>query len=544
MTGARFWPAKLSQQIQDDRQRTAEVKVYNRLKDALPEGWIVFYSRPWLGLTSTGKERDGECDFVVAHPEHGVVAIEVKGGGIAYLPESDTWTSTNRDGIEFTIKNPIEQAKRSKHEIHKKIQDMIGPKASLFRFRHGVIFPDVVAPPAGLGADKPRELFCCRADMPDILGWIEQRLSGGSHERGPGAAGISALEKLLARPIKLRVPLAHVLEDDDSAIAILSTQQFHLLEAIADLPRVAAGGGAGTGKTVLACEDALRLSEAGLRTLLTCRGKALAEHLKTRFEGSTVEVFAFEDLCIEVARRAQIPVSSRIASDFLDSAGPDLLIQAVDNNPDLKFDAIVVDEAQDFKTHWWVAIDSLLREGASSRLHAFFDTNQMVYGPIGAQLASFSLAPIRLTRNLRNTQKIHAVSAAHYQGPVITPDGPEGISVEVLPAAEHDVTRELGAVLRRLTGTEGVKEEDIAVLVSDSQAVRTFRTSVPSGIALSTIGDFKGLERPVVVVVVSRSLADQVELAYVASSRARTHLVLLGERIVLDWLVGKAVGKC
>jgi hypothetical protein len=47
---------------------------------------------------------------------------------------------------------------------------------------------------------------------------------------------------------------------------------------------------------------------------------------------------------------------------------------------------------------------------ARSKLHAFYDTNQSVYGDVTGALASFIPAPIRLTRNLRNTQHVHDVA--------------------------------------------------------------------------------------------------------------------------------------
>ena len=84
MVGARMWPAVLPRQVRESSLRAAEVRVYDLLAEKLGSGWTVFYSRPWLGLTPSGEEKDGECDFVVMHPAHGYIAIEVKGGGISH----------------------------------------------------------------------------------------------------------------------------------------------------------------------------------------------------------------------------------------------------------------------------------------------------------------------------------------------------------------------------------------------------------------------------------------------------------------------------
>ena len=71
-----LWPRKLPRSVLDDPRRRAEVRVYDRLADVLDDSFHVFYSSPWLGTDSLGNERDGECDFLIAHPIHGILAIE------------------------------------------------------------------------------------------------------------------------------------------------------------------------------------------------------------------------------------------------------------------------------------------------------------------------------------------------------------------------------------------------------------------------------------------------------------------------------------
>ena len=86
-----------------------------------------------------------------------------------------------------------------------------------------------------------------------------------------------------------------------------------------------------------------------------------------------------------------------------------------------------------------------------------------------------------------------------------------------------------------------MKPGDIAVLAPDRALLEAIADRIgrihQTGVTLETIRRFKGLERPVVIVAATRELADEPELAYVATSRARTHLVLVGEQLVLDWLI-------
>jgi hypothetical protein len=512
------------------------VKVFDRLRDQLDPAWTVFYSRPWLGLTPSGEERDGEADFIVAHPSAGVLSIEVKGGAISYDPATEIWRSTDRSQIPWKIKDPVGQARSAKYELLKKLSGRRDwPSDRHIRIRHGVIFPDAQSPPGNLGADKPRELFCCRPDMANLQQWVLERLSGGD-EQPLGRDGVQVLERLLAQPFLLRVPLGHVMEDDDEAIGLLTPEQFHILEATeVHHNRIAAGGAAGAGKTIVAMENAARLSDAGFRTLFVCMSPQLAADVKRRLSGTAVEVADF----LSLARTLAAGASTATSVDGPDTAA-DAIVAAVERNAAIRFDAVIVDEAQDFRASDWVALDALLADPDRSRLHAFFDANQSLYGPVARQLAGFALAPVHLGRNLRNTRSIHQTAARFYQGLPVRADGPEGLSVEWVVSEDADLPEKAVALVQRLLSTDAVPAAEIAVLYPAAAAarIRTRRLTglADRGIVLSSIEDFKGLERRVVLLLADRAMSDAKELAYVGLSRARAHLIVAGPEEVLSWL--------
>jgi hypothetical protein len=534
MAGARIWPTVLPRQIRENSLRTAEVRIYDLLAGALGKGWVVFYSRPWLGLTPSGEEKDGECDFVVMHPAHGYLTLEVKGGAISYDPGTDQWRSTDRNRIRHNIKNPLRQAVASKHELLRQVKTQKSWPGRFVRQRHGVVFPDTETPPHNLSADGPREIFCCRGDLPNIAGWIRDRLSGGT-EDDLGADGIRAFEELLASPFLLRVPLGHYLDDDEQAITALTPQQYHILDAVGHLNRVAAGGGAGTGKTIVAMEDATRLARRKHKTALICLSEPLAAHLRERMSKAVpeVSVWSLTGLCVELTRQAGVPYTAASGIE----KGIEALLQAVRIKPSLRFDAIIVDEAQDFRTHWWIAIEEVLNDPQTSWLHAYFDTNQSIYGDLARELSSFRIVPVHLTRNLRNTRCIHETASRFYKGTPITPDGPEGMKVDWVECRSDQIaTRTIDATLRLIR--EKVSPEDIVILTVEDRMLAQIRNRAgfPEKISVSLIRDFKGLERKVVVLAATRELADEAELAYVSSSRPRTQLVVVGDSHMLSWL--------
>lgn len=121
---ARLFPERLPLSVRNELLRAAECSVYEKLS-AFPDSFTVFYNVSWLGRSDAGAQ-DGEADFVVAHPERGLLVLEVKGSGIAYDALSGKWTSTNRLGETVAIKDPVEQTRCSKHALLRTLQDMPG----------------------------------------------------------------------------------------------------------------------------------------------------------------------------------------------------------------------------------------------------------------------------------------------------------------------------------------------------------------------------------------------------------------------------------
>lgn len=114
-----MWPRTLPPDVTGNMLRSTECEVFRRLEAVLDDSFVAFYSRPWLGLKPDGEEIDGECDFVVAHAELGMLTLEVKGGAVAYDPRTDQWTSRDRWKVTHSIKNPVRQARSAKHELLK-----------------------------------------------------------------------------------------------------------------------------------------------------------------------------------------------------------------------------------------------------------------------------------------------------------------------------------------------------------------------------------------------------------------------------------------
>jgi superfamily I DNA/RNA helicase len=311
-----------------------------------------------------------------------------------------------------------------------------------------------------------------------------------------------------------------------------------------DNHRVAIQGSAGTGKTVLALEKARRLSEEGQRTLLLCFNRPLADHLR-RF-ASGFEVDTFHGFCSSKANLAKVSFhipTGGSARDFWEDEAPLKLLEALEARSDDRYDAIVVDEGQDFREHWWPSIEEALNDPAKGTLYVFFDPHQNIYG--GGPPAALDIAPTRLVFNCRNTQRI-----AEYAGELVSastrvrPGAPAGAAVESFACGSpEEMVSQVRKQLHRLVVEEKIAADQIVVLSTRStkksalakqrklgnlHLVDIDSPPGPAEIRFGSLQRFKGLEADVVLLVdvEAEARTSSPEHLYVGTSRAR-HLLLL-----------------
>lgn len=548
---ARMFPRQMPSWVRQNPLRSTECRVFDHFEHQLPDAWSVFYSRPWLGLTSDGREVDGEADFVVAHPNRGILTVEVKGGIVARDGASDSWTSRDRHGFSHSIKNPVKQAHDSKHQLLKKLKAHPLWRDAYVVMAHAVLLPDCERPLEDLGPDMPLKIFGFADDLHALEKWAESRLAETGHTGKPlGSDGLHALEDLLARSFEMRSSLRTAMAAEDHEIHTLTEQQFHILDYVTRVRRLVIEGGAGSGKTVMAMELAIRCGERGDSVLLTCFNRPLAEQLKRTLKNADgVTVRGFHELCVWMAGRAGL--AAPVLNNNLDADRKltENLVEAFALTGQ-SWNTIIVDEAQDFAPVWIAALEAALPT-LQGNLYIFGDSNQRIYTSRSA-FAGDNAEPFPLNRNLRNTKQIFDLARRFYSGEGYTSAGPEGQVVEWI--ADGDASREDTVVhtLSRLVAREMVGAGDIAVLVCGNQqsaeqlrqrvgrkyATTDAETRKHGCVIVDTVRRFKGLESRVVILVGVDAISDSDELLYVAFSRANLYMLVLGSAAVLARLRG------
>lgn len=542
---AKIYPERPPQSIIDDPGRRAELKVYSALK-GLSDKYRVFYSMHWQRFNPTYGVNEGEADFVIVHPDQGILILEVKGGGIIFNAERGQWYSQSQGGNLYEIKDPVEQGSRSHYELKRRLEHLPGWPDREININHVVCFPDIFLKSGQyLKLDLAREMIVDADDLNDITSTMNRLFAycfGKNIRSGvPGNDRMQMIEGLLANSFEIRSPLSVELDFEDQKLIELTEQQFRALSLLGDRKRAAISGCAGSGKTMLAAKKAQQFADLGMSVLLVCYNIALAQDLSRKM--SNVEVFNFHELCKQAAR--QTGFSLRSLSDqqeYYDQYLPEVLLESAEKIGRI-YDAIIVDEGQDFQETYWIALEALLKEDAY--LYIFFDNNQNLYGGFENFSGLISEPPFPLNQNCRNTKSIHEVVAKFHNKPeslvCFSPPGraPETISCN----GEEDMLRQLQKWLYRLVVEEHIYNEDIVILTPRGEtktrltpglklgsfALTDYYPTHQSKIQATSIFKFKGLERKVVIMteIDGRTQYNRDMVMYVGCSRARTELILL-----------------
>ena len=97
---------------EDFNNSYGEKTVYEALR-SLNNRYTNFYSLSWVGINEN--RTIGEADFVILHPDKGVLVIEVKSGEIEY--KNGEWIQTNTRTRESKRIDPLGQARKSQFEL-------------------------------------------------------------------------------------------------------------------------------------------------------------------------------------------------------------------------------------------------------------------------------------------------------------------------------------------------------------------------------------------------------------------------------------------
>jgi hypothetical protein len=525
-----------------------EREVRRQLAAQLPPEWTVVCNVSWALRNEAGFVRDGQCDFVVLAPGQGMAILEVKGSRGVRIGDDGIWYRTEvnrRTGLpsrEVAIDEaPPEQACRNMHSL----AEIARKELSLERFPGAYAF--AVAYPNGsvggrLDLHDPTTVLD-RDHMPQLHRCIRAALEARGATAG-GAALTADLARRIAATFSNSRFIVHPADtpldamEDARDIDELTRHQFAALRGAFELPSVAIIGPAGSGKTMLALWKLMALIEEGKRALYVCFNVALAERLRIENPAMAASITSVDRLFTQVAGAPEGRVAERY---FLEELPQKVLDKAADMPLVQKYEAIVVDEGQDFGELRVIALLDLLANGGQWLF--FADWRQDVYRAGNGDVLGAEVT-FRLYHNCRNTERTNTATNRYCRQSI---SSMPGVPIGVVPLVSR-CTSPRAMAMRAWDLAHEFSPEGGAVFISPYRLGNSCVDAVRRGHGLeltedirnlgrsgfvffSTIKSFKGLEAQQVILLHAdmpdRSQAFASEDLYVACTRATGRLAIL-----------------
>lgn len=363
----------------------------------LPEEWEIYLQPHLNGL---------KPDFVLLHPRNGIAVFEVKDWNLDALHYFCEWSNDkprlmgNNGARTFSLEkqNPVTKIDLYKQEIFDLYCPRLIGNTGLGVITAGIIFPftetkriaNLLQPfiDAKKGMSTYPHLYPLIGADTIAKGDIKSALARWNRVDNRMTTELAAdLRAWLAEP--------SFSKDQRSSLEI-SSEQKRLITT-----RTATGyrrikGSAGSGKSIVLAGRAAELASSGLNVLVCTYNITLINYLRdvaVRWKGTSaknaITWLHFHALCKRILIESDYKAEyDQLWKDYdpktvLDEKLADLLLTVCgDTNDYSVYDAILVDEGQDFRPKWWQVLRKLLKPNGEMLLVA--DRTQDVYGTASA----------------------------------------------------------------------------------------------------------------------------------------------------------------
>ncbi|WP_294242062.1 NERD domain-containing protein [Pseudobutyrivibrio sp.] len=489
----------------------SEIEVYNQLRDQLDDSFSVFYSVEWNRKRKDGSLEKSESDFIVASPKYGFLCLEVKGGShMEITPEGKWILHTERYGPRDLDRSPYKQAEDSMYFFKDKYKKEYNIDYSGL-FGAGAVFPFYALPQSESISNRDGICTIESHEMNNLSKKIKEMFKAWGGSRYGRNRYSQQEHEFFLDMVRKRAAMAAaagaLVKFKEKQLEEVNRVQDNYIYFVSNIRQFYVRGGAGTGKTWIALKMANIEAEKGGKALLTCKSVALANTLKG-MAATNVDVYDLDTL----------------------------------RNSDLKghYDAVFVDEAQDFSEEDAFNLKLFLKDEKQSRLGVFYDDVQKVRTETFGDSFMIDTPPFLLHENIRNTANIYkyATNETELGQDVITNpvEGPTPKTESI--ANKRKLTQRLNNLLKEYLVDEHLETSSMVILTDD---LNGFMELFPEGIAkwkfverpsesdeeirVSSVADFKGLESDMVIYIHEKDISQN--LNYIAYTRAKYYLLEL-----------------
>jgi superfamily I DNA/RNA helicase len=315
--------------------------------------------------------------------------------------------------------------------------------------------------------------------------------------------------------------------------------QDNYLDFIHNFKHVLIIGGAGTGKTWLAMKKAVSLSEKGLSVLFVCFNKALADFARKKLAGYGIACYTFDLLAYNIVGKSvydRLKLQSQELEGIFDYIQFDRLKH---------YDAIIVDEAQDFTEEWAITLRFMLKDDKNSYLYVFYDKDQNIFKRDFKNGFAIDTPPFVLRENLRNTKNIFQwIKDNTHLGTDTIPNMIEGAEPEIeILNNRNKVLNKLNLLLNKLILREYVPNRSVLILSNRRKENSVLKDVAHIGqfsiveknpeevdsdeVCFRTVQSYKGLEADIVIFLDHCNYETEAMQQYVAYTRAKFYLYIV-----------------
>lgn len=520
-----MYPKNISDYLPTDSERI----VFHELKKQLPDSFEVFYSVSWTSCEA-GTMMKSEADFIIVSPEYGFLCLEVKGGNGIRVENNIWYVNDATHGERRLNTSPYCQAEKSMYYF-KQIFSNKYNTAYQGIFGAGVIFPFYPISNTLQLDKRDRECTIDCNDLNNLFDRVKKMFrfwAGRSYGmRHYALSQHKAFLDLVRERIAISAAAGALVQYKEQQLSVINRVQDNYVYFLSNVRQFFIRGGAGTGKTWIAMK--MSFSEAyrtNKKVAFLCTSPHLAVEVRTKI-GDYVEVYCISELF------------EKIAHDFYKLEAPRYHGVFKNMKSDIeRYDAIFIDEAQDFSEEWAKVVRELLVDKNTSRLGVFYDDVQVLREDSFGDGFKIKDDPFLLRENIRNTSSIYQWTAEKTNlgtdviaNPV---EGPTPITEYIMDFGH--MTNYLETTLRRYLVDEYLPNSSLVVLTDDVDKFMSFYSdgiaiwkfingpvSNNNEIKIMSVEEFKGLESDMVIYIHGSNVTENMN--YIAYTRAKFYLI-------------------
>lgn len=560
----------------------SEMAIFD-MASCLDEKWNVWMN-VHLNFAVRGRGNDvgREVDCILYHKKYGMLLIECKDGQIS---TEESQGSENgfmwKQGNRVMERSPVQQVQSLIYPLHDHFSGMFpkdeGAGYHRVRVQWAVCFADMDSVgKIGSNAMQPKRAIL-KSDLKSyntLERKVKKILEMKEESRGGNPFPNDELsdenfDRLVSFLGCFDEPSWPELWDMQAEARVRPTEiQEMLMESIVRNPRMRIEGVAGSGKSLLVQWEATRLAREGKRVVVLCYNDLLAEHMQQNFveaglDESQVVMSGFHKLAAKYVRLAKVkgvarkePDDAKEKAEYFESMSVFFkeALEKLRGKKNRFFDALIIDEGQDFANDWLDTALLLLKDPEKGIVRFFYDSKQTLYkGREVLGNAAINAMPVMvLKRGFRSTKKI--LNWVHDVTDIRIPCYEDTVPGREVDVRLYDKPEDQVEMLRKVVldlKKKGVEPKDILVVSLRSKNHSGLASLNDDVFQWSDVSDslnslainmvsayrYKGLDKRVVILAdLEPSKNDpgaphsNANLILVGATRAKEHLVVFKQR--------------